>query len=248
VWGSNPNINNGYPYLLWTQASPTLVPVTVFMPSVGVSPVVTVSAKQTVPFETVQYWNGQVNSNFAQLTGQVVETDFTKLLSNISTLAQSSIAGAIEAAAEAGEELAEPLLGAQATFLGLTGTAADVYVDWRTGNTFGVYADLTKLGLTELAPLAASAIDSGFGADAAAPVVTAWALDSSGAPALEVLATAGAVSDALVAADFVISFNVGLAIFPYVDQTFHLSDGLLWADSKFFGGRLFQYQLGATEN
>ncbi len=39
VWGINPSINSGYPYLLWTQASPS--PVTTFVPTSGSSPIVT---------------------------------------------------------------------------------------------------------------------------------------------------------------------------------------------------------------
>jgi hypothetical protein len=38
VWGSNASINNGYPYLLWTQASSPPASPTVFMPTAAATP------------------------------------------------------------------------------------------------------------------------------------------------------------------------------------------------------------------
>ncbi len=38
VWGSNASINNGYPYLLWTQSAPSPSSTTTFMPTPGSTP------------------------------------------------------------------------------------------------------------------------------------------------------------------------------------------------------------------
>jgi hypothetical protein len=64
VWGSNSSVNNGYPYLLWTQASSSTPTATIFVPSTSPSPTPNPGPSPSGPAGTSQYWNGQLN-NFA---------------------------------------------------------------------------------------------------------------------------------------------------------------------------------------
>ena len=50
VWGSNPSINNGYPYLLWTQAPPAPFSATTFSPAPPPSSVLTQALNYSAAF------------------------------------------------------------------------------------------------------------------------------------------------------------------------------------------------------
>jgi filamentous hemagglutinin family protein len=78
VWGTNPNINNGYPYLLWTRASAPSNPVTTFMPTASSSTEGVSSS--TVPYE---FGFGQVNNSFVQQVTTTVANSTAPVINNL---------------------------------------------------------------------------------------------------------------------------------------------------------------------
>jgi filamentous hemagglutinin family protein len=91
VWGSNPSINNGYPYLLW-QVAGTTPPATVFQPTMTTSPLISLPPGVS-PFPNLQtaFFNPPTNTPGAGSTQPVINNlNTTASIQTISVPASTS--------------------------------------------------------------------------------------------------------------------------------------------------------------
>jgi len=115
VWGSNPSINNGYPYLLWTQASPSSSSPTTFGPTTTSTPPPNPPSQTTAPpSDPVLLPNHQV-ANLAQPINTTVAESTPPVINNLQSFQNSIILAHISTPASTTSSTQQIALALQGT-------------------------------------------------------------------------------------------------------------------------------------